>query len=344
MVATALVVFHHAALTYGAFGGWYWHERPEGASPPLTLFVTLNQAWFMGLFFLLAGYFTPGAYARKGPRGFMAGRLLRLGVPLLAYAVLLDPLTNAIARWHDVLPGWERRIAHGDFHPGPMWFAEALLLFSAAYVAWRRVSGPPASRKMPGDGALLVAALGVGCAAFLIRLVFPVDRGVGGMLPGYFASYVLLFAVGTMAAAGDWLGHVPGRRALGWFVVSIIAVVVLVASQRLLAAGPTAGGLNERAAVYAFFEPFYAWGVILGLLWLARRTVGGPLPAPDWLARRAFTVYIIHPPILVAVTRLLQPWHAFAGAKTLVAGSLACAGCLAVASLVLLVPGARRIL
>jgi len=54
-----------------------------------------------------------------------------LGVPLLAFAVLLDPLTNAIARWHDILPGWERRFAALAFHPGPLWSAKALLSFSA---------------------------------------------------------------------------------------------------------------------------------------------------------------------------------------------------------------------
>ncbi len=339
---TALVVLHHAAITYGASGGWYWRERPAGASPALTLFVTLNQAWFMGFFFLLAGYFTPAAYARKGARAFLAGRLLRLGLPLLVFAVLLDPLTNAIARGRDIQTGWARRIMHGDFHPGPMWFAEALLIFSGAYVGWRQMSGPPASRAMPNDGALLVAALAVGGAAFLVRLVFPVDRSIGGMLPGYFAGYVLLFVAGTRAAGQDWLGQVSGRRAAGWLAVSVVAVAVLVLSHYVLGAGPDAGGLNGKAAVYAFFEPFYAWGVILGLLWLARRTVDGWSPARDWLARRAFTVYVIHPPALVAITRALQPWQAIAGVKTMVAGLATCAGCLAVASVLLLLPGLRR--
>ena len=33
----------------------------------LYLFLMLNQAYFMGLLFLLSGYFTPGSYERKGP-------------------------------------------------------------------------------------------------------------------------------------------------------------------------------------------------------------------------------------------------------------------------------------
>jgi hypothetical protein len=30
------------------------------------VFVTLNQAFFMGFFFLIAGYFTPASFDRKG--------------------------------------------------------------------------------------------------------------------------------------------------------------------------------------------------------------------------------------------------------------------------------------
>ena len=33
---------------------------------PLTLLTAVNQAFFMGFFFLVSGYFTPGSYDRKG--------------------------------------------------------------------------------------------------------------------------------------------------------------------------------------------------------------------------------------------------------------------------------------
>jgi peptidoglycan/LPS O-acetylase OafA/YrhL len=60
-VMTALVIFHHTAITYGAPGSWFWTQlKPSGApsSRLLALFVSTNQAYFMGLFFLLAGSYT----------------------------------------------------------------------------------------------------------------------------------------------------------------------------------------------------------------------------------------------------------------------------------------------
>src|SRR6516165_2648518 len=98
---TLLVVFHHTAITYGAIGGWYYKEIEPSAAPGsllLILFCTINQAWFMGLFFLLSGYFTPPAYDRHGASGFIRERVMRLGLPLLVYFLLLHPLTVALAQ------------------------------------------------------------------------------------------------------------------------------------------------------------------------------------------------------------------------------------------------------
>src|ERR1700735_3209378 len=101
-VMTALVILHHTAITYGAVGGWFWRENESSAAPSsllLMLFCTTNQAYFMGFFFLLAGYFTPASLEKKGYAGFLKDRFLRLGVPLLAFIVILGPLTAAIVTW-----------------------------------------------------------------------------------------------------------------------------------------------------------------------------------------------------------------------------------------------------
>ena len=44
-----------------------------------------------------------------------------------------------------------------------------------------------------------------------------------------------------------------------------------------------------------------------------------------WLNRRAYTVYIIHPPVLVGISLLLHGWAAPALVKFGVVGLLACA-------------------
>src|SRR5215831_203622 len=73
-IMTVLVILHHTAITYGAIGGWFWYElKPSQAlsSQLLIEFCTVNQAYFMGFFFLLAGYFTPASLERKGYAQFI---------------------------------------------------------------------------------------------------------------------------------------------------------------------------------------------------------------------------------------------------------------------------------
>lgn len=83
----------------------------------------MNQAFFMGLFFLLAGYFTPPALARKGATRFVIARLLRLGLPLLFYGLVLGPATIALAQTSRGRPFFgtlERLWKRGTFENGPM--------------------------------------------------------------------------------------------------------------------------------------------------------------------------------------------------------------------------------
>ncbi len=108
---TLLVVFHHAAITYGAMGSWFYKEIQPSRAPSsliLTLFVAYNQAFFMGLFFLVAGSLTPGAIARHGATGFLRERLLRLGAPLLVFVLTLGPLTVAWRRPRTATRSWRR--------------------------------------------------------------------------------------------------------------------------------------------------------------------------------------------------------------------------------------------
>jgi surface polysaccharide O-acyltransferase-like enzyme len=134
-----------------------------------------------------------------------------------------------------------------------------------------------------------------------------------------------------------------------WLIVSFVALQVLVCSFLFATPGGYLGGWTLKAAIYACFEPFFAWGVILGLLWLFRTRLNAETRWSAFLARRAYTVYVIHAPVLVGVALALQPVVAPASVKPasvkfVLAGTLACGASVLAGSLVLLMPGARRVL
>jgi peptidoglycan/LPS O-acetylase OafA/YrhL len=72
VVLTMLVILHHTFIAYGAPGGWYYSQKTTiaGAIVPMTAFVSVNQAFFMGFFFFLSALFVPSSYDKKGCRRF----------------------------------------------------------------------------------------------------------------------------------------------------------------------------------------------------------------------------------------------------------------------------------
>ena len=350
---TALVIFHHTAIVYGGSGGWFWRAEPDGSNPLLVVFNAVNQAYFMGFFFLLAGYFTPQAYEKKGSGRFLQDRLVRLGIPLAVFFLLLHPLTVAIVRTrdgHPLLEGWWQMIVARDFGPGPLWFAEALLIFALAYVGWREAlkrSARPAFSlaALPGNAILAIAAVMIGIVSFLIRLVVPIGHEVAGLQLGYFAPYVFLFAAGCAASRSGLLESIDIRQARLWMRVSVVSgLLLLVLFVTRGDAGGFEGGWTLNAFLYALWDPVFAWGVILGLLWGAPRWWPRQTPLGAWLGRGAFGAYIVHPPILVAISLALAASGLPPLLKFAAVGLAATVASFSVSAILRAIPGVRSVI
>jgi surface polysaccharide O-acyltransferase-like enzyme len=354
-----LVVLHHTAITYGAIGGWYYKEvQTDGSlsSMLLVFFCTLNQAWFMGLFFLLAGYYTPAPLQSKGSWHYLRDRLQRLGIPLLFYGFVIGPATIALAqtsRDEPFLDTLLRLWSHGEFEKGPLWFAWALLIFAVGAVLYHglgeRRTLPQGSHRFPTNAALLAAAISTGALAFAVRLYWPVGTEVWGLQLGYFASYVVLFITGCVAAAPRWLEGLPDAqvrtwRRIAWIALPVLPLVVLLGGSLLGIEGRPEGGWSAPALVYALWEPLVAWGVILVLLQRCQRHFEDLGPLGRRLARRAFAIYVIHPPVVVALALAWRDVGAPALVKFALGGAAACVLCYVLAGLLLHVPGVRRVL
>ncbi|MFC4008653.1 acyltransferase family protein [Nonomuraea purpurea] len=340
IVLTALVVAHHVAITYGNIPLWFYTEPAKDASGGLLdLLVTFNQAFFMGFFFLISGFFTPASYDRKGVSPFVRDRLVRLGVPLLVFILLLRPMVNFSSRTDPDQPYWQFYLASWD--PGPMWFAEVLIVFALVYALWRAVNKPLDERPAPltfGTVALFVVALAV--VTFAWRLFVPTGTYVpviGLPSPQFMPQYVSMFALGCVAYRRRWFETLPARAGrLGLIAAGVSSAV-------LLPAMVLTGGMLSPAAG-AMWESAFAVSMIIGLTVLFRERFGEQGPRGRFLAQHAFTVYIIHPLVLVALGYGLRWLEAVAIVKFAVMLALALPLCWALAYLVRSIPGARRVL
>lgn len=360
-IMTAFVILHHTAITYGASGSWFYNELHVSGELPsilLTLFVATNQAYFMGFFFLLAGYFTPRSLERKGYGWFLGDRFTRLGIPLLAFIFILGPFTEAMVAAHDGKGFWNvfpYLWNHSIIINGPLWFAQALLIFSLAYCAYRAAFGSTLAlssrtpHPVPSYSRWLLSALLVGAASLAIRQFVPAGKNIIGLQLGYFVPYIFLFAVGIAAWRYDWLHQLQWKHARPWIITLIAAwpamPISIAIAMRVFPPGQAnfGGGHTWPAIMYAFWDPFVSWGLIAAWLLIARAYMNKPSAFWSWLNRRAYAVYIIHPPVLVGISFLLHPFVAPAILKFLVTGTLSCVATWLIADPLVRIPGIRRV-
>jgi surface polysaccharide O-acyltransferase-like enzyme len=180
-------------------------------------------------------------------------------------------------------------------------------------------------------------------AALALRSVWPVGVNVWGLQMGYFASYVLLFAFGCMAASAHWLERLPQARVRTWWRISLITLPMLAILYFLGLAVPELRGRVLQVA-YAFWEPLVAWGICLKLLQSFQRRFTTLNDLWRALARRAYAIFIVHPPVVVAVALAWREVPANPLLKFVVTGSISCVLCFVLAGWLLRLPGLRRVL
>jgi len=304
-VLILLVIVHHAAITYGASGSWFY-KVTEATNLPLTFLAAVNQAFFMGLFFMISGALAPVSLERKGAAAFLGDRVIRLGVPVLVFGFLLGPLTVALASAPvgEILANMAARVLRGSFILGPLWFPAALWIFSVALAFWPTRDVDP--RPVPPFARWLALTFATGLAALLIRQVVPVGATIAGFQLGYFASYVALFAVGVQAGRNGWLERLPRRNlwlamAVGLFVLPVLPFALLSTD-----APRFETGFSPAAIVYAFWEPLVALGAIAALIFWSQRRGSRAAAFWAWAAANSYGAFILHAPILVALSRAMD--------------------------------------
>ena len=349
VAVTILVIAHHCAVTYGNIPIWFYNELPQDPTAyALDALVVLNQTWFMGLFFLLSGYFVPASVDRHGPRAFARDRLIRLGIPLLGFVLIVRPLAN----FHSWLldPDRPPYALHylRTVDAGPAWFLEVLLVLSLIYAIYRASRGTRRSRRdatpelRPGVAAgqllALMAVMATTGAAW--RLIVPDGTHwpvVGLPTPSFLPQYALMFAAGVFASRHRWLERVPASIAAMSAVLSALALAVLapgMMSPDPRASAVTAGVLTAALGV----------GLSVVVLVIFRRLAPGVGLIRRFLSANAFTVYVIHPAILVGLALILRDGTAPAIAKFGVLLLLAVPACWLIAAAVRTIPGIKKIM
>ena len=351
---TILVILHHLAVTYTWSQGWYYHEPlGDGAAfHVLSVFIMLTQAFFMGAFFLIAAYFIPGSFERRGAVSFAGERLLRLIVPLLVYRFVLAPATSLAVGWfaYDQPPTVAGYWATNS--PGPLWFLELLLVLTMGWVVWRRfrperLPAIPWKTAPPRWPGVATFALLLGLGTWLFRIWMPVYSYIEWIdfpTPAYLPQYVSLFVVGLVAYRREWFTLIPDRLGVAGLVALVTASCTLLP---LSMVGPDlswTGNGTPQSLAFSLWEGIFSTGICLALLAWFRNRCDWQGPRLRWLSNANYAVYVVHAPVIVLIALVLMPLGVPILFKLIIAVSAGIPLCYLTAGLLRRIPGVARVL
>ena len=372
-----LVIMLHLAVTYSSLGIWYYNERVAHGFFGQVFFATFQmftQSFSMGLMFLLAGYFTPASFDKKGFGRFFIDRFRRLVIPALLYLLVITPFvcwtevpgrvfTGGAANFTEFYGNYLRSGGMKFLGIGPMWFAVALFGFSVFYALARLIlpaAGKYNSEKKEANLVLAGVILAVAAGAFLLRLFFPIGSIFWGMQLPYFSQYVLLFAAGIFAYRTKFFERLNPATSKKWLAAGLIAGTAGLIALKIAAGmydlstftivmnpagGTFAGGVSWKSISFAILESFIAVSLSAGLITLFREKVNFTNSLTKSLSGSSFAVYMFHPPIIIAVTLAMQALLILPVAKWVIASIISVPLCFFLAYRVLLrIPLLNKIL
>ena len=351
--ALLLGIVLHATMSFLPAPTRIWIIQDSHPSITLGVLFFAIHVFRMTTFFLIAGFFAHMSFHRRGARGFIKDRLVRIAVPLLVGWPILFAAIVAVVFWAAGFP-------HGGPVPGAprwppvlprfplthLWFLYVLLeLYAAALVlrggvAWLDSSGRfratidrliALSMRSPLAPAILAVPIGI---AFSLD---PTWLGwLGVRTPDQSLVTNLQAAIGFGTAFGfGWLLHrqtgllqmLQQRWLLNLVLtIGLIAVSFFLAVALSVRPRPTPTGFDLIKLAGAASYALAIWTTTFAMIGMALRFLSGFSPTRRYLADASYWVYLIHLPIVmalqVAVSQLDWPWPAKFAAILLVASAV----------------------
>ncbi|KGN41690.1 acyltransferase family protein [Knoellia aerolata] len=351
-----VVVVHTATAYVTDVADWYYHDELHPTSVGFALFAVpalLGGVFGLGPLFWLAGWFSVGSLRRRGPARFALDRVVRLGVPLAVFVLLINPLADLVGSVRRERRSFLGHLADTEF--SITWFVVVLLVASLAYAGLRAVRPAPRSSSAPGMASLLAAGALITIAAVL---VWPsaslLDEELMSVRLGAWPQGLGLFALGVACGesreASDGLTAAiapQGRAGRGWGWLTVVGVVVAVA----LMASTGDEDINDVLHTMAWQGVVFAaaYGLvsvsftIWCLQWFGRRWTRDR----SWTrkaGRSSYATYLLHPLVLTGVMVALSPIPIAAEVKFLLVVAVGVPCCFVVGRAVSRLPGVRSVL
>ncbi|MFC3126341.1 acyltransferase family protein [Pseudoroseomonas globiformis] len=294
---------YHVALVYASHSSWIVNSPEE--STLLTWAAQFSHTFRMPAFFVLAGFFALLIIRRRGAAPWWRSRLYRLVIPLIATALMVNPMIMAANSYAEagldgMLEHWTAQItSFGEPWQVHLWFLVHLLIFSAVLAAlWhfkdqlaleaRTHALQNVLERGPVVFGLALLAIGGATAGFAVaaKLAGVSYLWDGILIPARVVANLPVFLFGAMLAfRRDWLERFTRPHA-GLWVAAFLSASALAVITPIEEALP-------RMGTY-FLAPIT--GILFAhvLMSAARRYLNRSTPLSRALVDASMTMYLVH--------------------------------------------------
>ncbi len=303
-----LVIVHHAAAVAGLdpfvinFPQVIESERYQYSI--LSTFQSVNQGFFMSLFFFISAYFVAPSYDKKGAVEFLKGRLVRLGIPVLMTVIFITPFAYYIARDFSIQTSINKALEYYatllksyNMLLGVTWFCWALLVFDCFFVLFRKIGAP---KKIPKQNPrplpsiiIMILFLAAMIPLNYLGLYFMGILGkdfLGFHLLKYFPMYIAMFYFGIQAQKNNWIDQLTFKHVFLWFIIWLVARIFL----------------NPFSSMIS--RPFEVLGMIIIILYGFKSLYNLKNTWTNRLSRAAYAAYVIQVVPLSIIGKNLMPY------------------------------------
>lgn len=326
IVLTCLVVAHHASQGYTNIEtGWAVQQTniPEINDRIIGWFLSIDNAFFMALFFMISAYFIPRSLENRTAKEYIRDRIKRLGIPIIIFMFVIFPVTGYLLHGEgmtfiDFLSRRYFPIPNGEINFGHTWFLFVLLIFTGFYILFvktRRVQQPNKGKSSSENKTCLPAslknihilffALGLSLLTFFIRIIFKPGYWIPlhAFEPARIITYIAMFGFGIQAYKKQWLSKLPVSVGITWGLISVVVILLAPPVILLLLGGYAiwAEGLSLNSLIVSAWETFLCVGLCVSLPILVRQKLNNTNRILKKAAKYSFGVYLIHPLVIIPI-------------------------------------------
>ena len=297
---TMIVIVYHCAHGYTGYIDWTYKEGTY--SRTLYNFILINKSFFMGLFFLISGYFISISIRRTSAKTFVWKKIKRLILPVFMLLLIEIPVVfylvnyfvnnkkNSFINYYINVYFGEGKISYGHG-----WFIVNLFIFSIIYLIYTKIFKSSLSVKIGRltISKILIILVLLSVSSYIIRIFYPMDVWICllfiGIEPAHEFQYLILFIVGIVSYRNSWLSNMDKKVCKISVFFSIILIILFCVKVYL----PNEIGILINKW-YSIYESILCICLCIGLIYLFKKYANYTNKFITLLSRNAYLVYLLH--------------------------------------------------